>query len=255
MKNLFALHLVPYFKAKADKVIHTEYVHIFGESESGATEKIAHLISENPRIAPYVNPGEVMFAITGEGKTEDEAKSIVSNAKEELYNIFGEKIYGEGKDNSLPQAVLALLKEKNLTVSFAESCTGGLLASALCDLSGASDVFSYSAVTYHNEAKEKFLSVNGKTIDTFGVVSKETAMEMADGIRKISGADIGVSTTGYAGPTGGDDENPVGTVYIGIATKDNITYEKIIIPRARNVVRQRATLHAYDLIRRTILAQ
>lgn len=121
--------------------------------------------------------------------------------------------------------IVKILKSKNLMISFAESCTGGLLAAELVGVSGSSEVFSESVVTYSNEAKVKYLKVSKDTLNEFGAVSKETAYEMAEGIKNLSNADIGVSITGIAGPTGGTINKPVGLVYIGVSFKDTNVYE------------------------------
>ncbi len=116
--------------------------------------------------------------------------------------------------------VVQLLVSKKLTLSTAESCTGGLVSAAVVSVSGASEVFGYGACTYANEAKMKLLGVKSETLDTVGAVSEETAMEMAAGIRALSGSDYGVSTTGIAGPGGGTPEKPVGTVWIGVSSPE-----------------------------------
>lgn len=125
----------------------------------------------------------------------------------------------------MEKKIVELLKEQRLTISFAESCTGGLLAGTLVNVSGSSDVFHESVVTYSNEAKMKYLNVQKETLDTFGAVSRETAIEMAKGIQKQADADIGVSITGVAGPTGGTIDKPVGLVYIAVAYKNTYVFE------------------------------
>ena len=112
------------------------------------------------------------------------------------------------------------LKEKKLTIACAESCTGGLIAKSITDVGGCSSVFLGGVVAYANEIKENILGVSGETLKKYGAVSEFTAMEMADGVRRICGSDIGISTTGIAGPDGGTEEKPVGTVYVGFSFKD-----------------------------------
>ena len=114
------------------------------------------------------------------------------------------------------------LKEKKLTIACAESCTGGLIAKSITDVGGCSSVFLGGVVAYANEIKENVLGVSGETLKKYGAVSEFTAMEMADGVRRICGSDIGISTTGIAGPDGGTEEKPVGTVYVGFSFKDTI---------------------------------
>lgn len=122
--------------------------------------------------------------------------------------------------DSLPELLVDSLKEKGLKIATAESCTGGLISKMITDVSGASAVFDLGVCSYANEIKEKVLGVSGEVLKAKGAVSQEVAMQMAQGVRKLSGADIGISTTGIAGPTGGSAEKPVGTVFIGVSTMD-----------------------------------
>ncbi|MBP3855677.1 MAG: nicotinamide-nucleotide amidohydrolase family protein [Ruminiclostridium sp.] len=121
--------------------------------------------------------------------------------------------------------VVLLLKERGLTLASAESCTGGLISAEITSVSGSSDVFGYGVCTYANEAKMKLLGVREETLAAVGAVSEETAVQMAEGVRKLSGADMAVSVTGIAGPTGGTPDKPVGTVYIGFSSESG-TYAK-----------------------------
>jgi PncC family amidohydrolase len=116
----------------------------------------------------------------------------------------------------LAESVVAAGRINNKTLALAESCTGGLIAAAITSISGSSDVFLGGAVVYRNEMKEKLLGVSTATLETFGAVSRETALEMAEGIKRLTGADINISVTGIAGPTGGTPEKPVGLVYLGM---------------------------------------
>ncbi|MDO5479875.1 MAG: nicotinamide-nucleotide amidohydrolase family protein, partial [Clostridia bacterium] len=221
--------------------------------EAEAEKKITHLTSSsNPTVAPYVNPGELSLRISARAKTKDEAEALIAPVKREIYEIFGDLIYGEGLTYSLPQCVLDLLREKKLTFASAESCTGGMIASAITDLSGSSEVFLYGAVTYANSAKVNALGVSPETLEKCGAVSEETVLQMAKGVRLKAGSDIGVSTSGIAGPTGGTPDKPVGTVWIAISTKKYEKAFKLFIPGARDRVRNSAMLHVYDLIRRTV---
>ena len=167
---------------------------------------------------------------------------------------MGNRVYGVDV-SSLEEVVVRGLQQRHMTIAFAESCTGGLLAKRLTDVSGASQVFGYGCVTYWNEAKTGLLGVQPETIRQHTEVSAECAIEMARRVRRLSGADIGVSTTGYAGPTGGTEENPVGTVYIGLSWPGG---ETVLRPdrrymRTREQVRRSAASHAFDLVRREVL--
>lgn len=143
---------------------------------------------------------------------------------------------------SLPHLLVETLKEKGLKIATAESCTGGLISKMITDVSGASAVFDCGVCSYANEIKEKVLSVREEDLNTKGAVSKEVAMQMAEGVRKLSGADIGISTTGIAGPAGGTDLKPVGTVYIGVSTVSKNYYvlaNLAVCSEAKNATRDK----------------
>lgn len=151
-----------------------------------------------------------------------------------------EMIENDGiKVEELAELLVKELTKKNLKISTAESCTGGLLSGAITDISGASSVFDLSVCSYANHIKSKILSVKEQTLSTYGAVSEKTAMEMARGIRLLSNSDIGVSTTGIAGPLGGSQYKPVGLVYVGISTKDMLYAKKLLLNEEKNSDRQR----------------
>jgi nicotinamide-nucleotide amidase len=171
---------------------------------------------------------------------------------DEIYIRFGENVYGED-DESLEGTVVKLLSEKGLTVACAESCTGGSLTSKLVDFPGVSAVLLESAVTYSNNAKMNRLGVTRETLINFGAVSRQTASEMAKGIAITSGADIGISTTGIAGPDGGSEKKSVGLVYIGLYVKGEITVRKLNLAGSRARVRDRTVITALDTLRRGLM--
>lgn len=145
---------------------------------------------------------------------------------EEFKNILKEENLDIEKLND---TLLGLLSDKKLKISVAESCTGGMVSKWITDVPGAAEVFDLGVCTYSNEMKTKLLGVKKETLDTFGAVSPETAEEMAEGVRLLAGADIGISTTGIAGPTGGTAEKPVGLVYVGASTKDRNFTKKLLL--------------------------
>lgn len=156
--------------------------------------------------------------------------------------------------------VVQLLRAGSLTVSTAESCTGGLLSEKTTAVAGSSEVFGFGVCSYANEAKMKLIGVKAETLDNFGAVSRETAEEMANGIRKVSGADFGVSTTGIAGPGGGDEQNPVGTVWIGISSEKGTYAEKFLFDGTmfpssadkREAIRLSAAFTAFEMLEKEI---
>ena len=151
-------------------------------------------------------------------------------------------------DNELPKRVVKLLMEKNMTLSSAESCTGGLFSQEVTNISGASQIYDRGIVTYSNNAKMEELGVKAETLAAFGAVSKETAYEMAEGVREVSGTDIGVSVTGIAGPTGATKDKPVGLVYIGISTKDSTNVRELRLEGDRTQNRQNSMRNMFDII-------
>ncbi len=169
---------------------------------------------------------------------------------------IGSYIYGVDID-SIERAALNALRESKMTLAVAESCTGGLIAKRITDLSGASEVFLGGCVTYTNEIKQKLLGVKAETLAAHTAVSAEVAMEMARGVRERLGADIGISATGYAGPGGGDAENPVGTVYLGISTENGESYRRLSLSnrRSRDFIRIVSATNAFDMIIKAVFAE
>ena len=147
----------------------------------------------------------------------------------------------ENKD--IEEVLVSLLKEKEYTISFAESCTGGKLASKIINIDGSSAVINESLVTYSNEAKVKYLNVSNESISKYGVVSDQIVLEMVEGLKKLTNSDICVSVSGIAGPTGGSIEKPVGLVHYAISTPKGIICEHQVFRGNRNNIRERATLY------------
>ncbi len=153
----------------------------------------------------------------------------------------------------IEQQVVELLLQKKYTITCAESCTGGLLCGKLVNVSGASDVLKSSMVTYAEEAKVRFLGVKKETLAEFGVVSEQTAREMAEGVLRLAEADVALSVTGIAGPGGGSEEKPVGLVYIGCNVRDSVTVKRYIFDGDRLQVREQSVIAALELAKECIL--
>ena len=253
---MFKLRALPYLETLCGGVIGSRYVKIFGVGESAVEYRTRPLADslENVTMAPYAKEGECEIRITARAETKEQALAMCDPVVEQVRAILGDAVYGVDVE-SLEEVVVRGLKEQGKTIAFAESCTGGLLAKRITDISGASEVFGYGCVTYWNEAKMQVLGVKPETIERYTEVSQQCALEMARGVRKLSGASVGVSTTGYAGPTGGTEEHPVGTVFIGLSWEGG---ETVFCPerrptRSREQVRRAAANHAFDLVRRTVL--
>ena len=253
---LFRLRALPWLAGLEDGVIGSRYVKIFGEGESTVeylTRPLADSL-EGVTLAPYAKEGECELRVTARAESREAALALCDPVVAQIRAILGDKVYGVDV-SSLEEVVVRGLEARGMTIACAESCTGGLIAKRITDVSGASGVFGYGCVTYWNEAKMGLLGVRPETIEQYTEVSEQCALEMARGVRKLSGADVGISTTGYAGPTGGTAEHPVGTVFIGLSWEGG---ETVLRPdprymKTREQVRQKAASHAFDLVRRYVL--
>ena len=249
MKPMLENQVIPYLSKFTDHVLYSSNVNIIGMGESSVEEKLYDLMtsSKNPTLAPYVNDGEVRVRVTGSGKTLDEAKCIVSKMVETVKEILGSVVY-DVDSQSAAHSLVKLLSLKKKTIATAESCTGGLVSGSITAVSGSSEVFGFGVSTYANEAKMKLLGVKEETLAKYGAVSEQTAMEMADGVRKLSGSDISLSLTGIAGPGGGTDEKPVGLVYLGVSVGDKLYAKKMLlgqhVTRDREYIRKLAVKNA-----------
>jgi nicotinamide-nucleotide amidase len=247
---IFREKIIPYLRERSDRVLVSRNIHIFGMGESMVESKIEDIMknSTNPTVAPYCKEGEVRLRVTSSAESEEIAKEMCDKIIEKISATeVGEYIYGVDID-SLERAAVEFLRAKGLTLAFAESCTGGLVAKRVTDVAGCSDVFMGSCVTYANEAKMKLLGVKPQTLEKFGAVSEQTAREMAKGVREALGVDIGVSITGIAGPSGGSPEKPVGTVWIGVATPEGSFAVLKNCGTDRGQIVQRATAYAIKLL-------
>lgn len=224
-----------------NKVLVSKNLNLCGIGESNASEIIRDLMlsSKNPTIAPYANNNEMRFRITASGKTREEAKEILKPTIDKLYDIFKDYIYGED-DDTLQDVIVGRLIKNNMTISTAESCTGGLLASTMINVPSASSVFLNGVICYSNESKIYELDVCKEDLGKYGAVSEQVAIQMAEGIRKKSNTTIGISTTGIAGPTGGTEEKPVGLVYIAISMEGKETIcRKLMLKGNRQKIREK----------------
>lgn len=255
MKPMLYNEVRPYLEKLADGVIYSKVLHVFGLGESEAEERIADLIesAKNPTVAPYAKTGETEFRLTAKAGSKNEAQELLAPLEDKVRAAFGDYIYAEGEDATMHETVVKLLLKHKKTITFAESCTGGLLAKKITEVSGASECFNCSYVTYSNEQKEKILGVSHKTLKKHGAVSEHTALEMCRGAKDVSDADIAVSVTGIAGPGGGTADKPVGLVYIGICTDDICEVKRILLSGSREAIRERTSLRALDMVRRTLI--
>lgn len=226
----------------------------FGIGESELEDKLSDIINNqtNPTIAPYAKEGEVTLRITAKSYTRDDADNLIDEVENKIKTVVGKYLYGYG-ETTLEETVAKLLVEKNLTIAVSESCTGGMVSSMLIDYPGISQVFMEGCVTYSNEAKMSRLGVKKETLDSFGAVSTETAIEMAKGVAMNLKTNVGLSTTGIAGPGGGTTEKPVGLVYIGLYINGKIKVKKLNLAGSREKIRVKATKEALNFLRLELL--
>lgn len=256
MTPMFEQQVLPFLQKRSGRVLRSHCVYFFGIGESALEAELRTEIEgmQNPTIAPYAKEGEVMLRVTAAATTPEEAEALMQPALELLQKRFPQYIYGVDVDN-LQTAAVQALANKNLTVATAESCTGGSVSKRITEVAGSSAVFGCGVTTYANEMKQKLLGVRGETLAQFGAVSPQTAQEMADGVRKLSGADIAVSVTGIAGPGGGTDEKPVGLVYVGVSSAWHSEVLELHLARGydteREHIRHIASSYALSLILKT----
>lgn len=223
----------------------------YGISESLLGEQYAHLLNgSNPTVAPLAGNGECRLRVSAKAASIEVAQQMVQPVVDQIIASSKHVYYGQN-DDTLETVVARMLTQRKLTVSVAESCTGGLVSKRLTDVPGSSTYIKLNAVTYANEAKQELLGVRTSTLENSGAVSEECAQEMAKGIRKIASCDIGLSVTGIAGPDGGTDEKPVGLVYIGLATADEyfVAKRRYHGRLSRSEIRQRSANDALNMVR------
>ena len=241
----------PYLFERSNSVIVSKNIYILGMGESMVEEKLRYMMEEleNPTVAPYAGNGECRVRVSARAKDEATASDMCDRQIEEIRKTeVGEFIYGIDVD-SMENALVLKLRERGMTLATAESCTGGLIAKRVTDLAGCSDVFLGGCVTYANEAKERLIGVSRETLEKYGAVSEQTAREMARGVRLALGADVGIATTGIAGPGGGTPDKPVGTVYIAVSTEEGEKVKLLTLSpkRSREFIRICAATNAMSL--------
>lgn len=254
MGPMFINQVVPYLSKYQDGILFSKVLRICGIGEGHMEEMIIDIINSqtNPTVAPYAKEGETILRITARAKDDDEAKALILPVEKMIRDRLGENIYGVD-DDTIEAVTAKLLLNKKLTISTAESCTGGFIASKLINYPGISEVFMEGAVTYSNDAKMNRLGVKKETLERYGAVSSQIAEEMAIGIAKTSNTDIGLSVTGIAGPDGGTKEKPVGLVYVGLYIKGEVKTLELNLSGDRQYIRHRTAIKALDWLRREII--
>lgn len=237
-----------------DKITRNKTIKLIGITERDIRADISDLM-DNEDLDIEIKPfdSKTYIILTAAADTEEEAKDIIRPVSKEIKKRLGNYIYSTKEKKSLEMSVVSLLEKNELTISTAESCTGGLLAGRIINVPGVSDVYKEGFITYTNKAKRKTLGVNKLTLKKYGAVSAQTAREMALGAALEADSDVSIAVTGIAGPDGGTDEKPVGLVYIGVCVKNNVHVEEFRFSGDRANVREQTVISALGLLRKCIL--
>ena len=237
-----------------DTVTRNKTIKLIGINEAEIRTSISDLI-DNEDVKIEIKPfdAKTYIIISADADTEEAAKDLIKPVSKEIKRRFGKYIYSTKEKITLEMSVVNLLEKNELTISTAESCTGGLLAGRLINVPGVSDVYKEGFITYTNKAKRKPLGVNKSTLKKYGAVSEQTAKEMAVGAALAADTDISISVTGIAGPDGGTNEKPVGLVYVGVCIKDIVHVEEFRFSGDRANVREQTVISALGLLRKCIL--
>ncbi len=233
-------------------LIKSRVLRIAGLGESSVEDRVKHLLrSSNPTVAPLASVGEVHLRITAKAASAEEAERMLDEMDGKIVAELGSAVFGRD-EQTLEQVVVQSLIERKLTLSLAESCTGGLIASRITDVSGSSAALLAGVVSYSNEAKQSILGVPEQLLVEYGAVSEQVARAMAEGVRKITGSDIGISVTGIAGPTGGTPEKPVGLVYMALSSEKGTTAYRHRFMGSRKDIKWRSSQTALDMLRQSL---
>lgn len=254
MRPMLDARLKPLIQNMSEGWFESRYVVLYGIGESAAETELEDLITSqtNPTIAPYAEPGQVMFRVTAKGENREHALALLEPTMAIIRDRMKDRIVSENARN-LWQVTSSMFIDHHKTVALAESCTGGMLASGLTEMPGISDVFDRGYVTYSYAAKEQDLGVPAEILSQYGAVSEETAREMALGLQRRTGADLCLAITGIAGPGGDTEDKPVGLVYIALAVGGDVQVVKNLFYGNRQRVRTATCQKALDMMRRAML--
>lgn len=257
MKAMWQQTARPYLQANgwADGVIHSQTLKFWGIGEETLAAKVRSLLDlENPTVAPYAGDGEVKLRMSARAETVLEANQLIDPVAKQIRQIGAEHCYGQD-DDTLASVVGQLLQQNSLTLSVAESCTGGGLGQMITATPGSSSYFWGGVISYDNRVKQGMLGVDEGLLDKVGAVSAEVAAAMAEGVRDRLGTDWGISITGVAGPGGGSDEKPVGLVHVGLSSAAGTLTHKHLFGAdlSRDRIRRRSALSALNALRLQLL--
>lgn len=252
--QIFDDFVFPWLAAHADRAVHERVLRCFGIPEASIAEKLAGVELSVARLSYRVKFPEIVLKVVARAPTVSQAEKVTSAAAAAIKERLGEIIYGEG-DAEIFEVVGRELANRKFTIAVAESCTGGLLTSEITDVPGASAYFERGVVSYSNRSKQEILGVSEETLRAHGAVSRETAIAMAEGIKRISETTFGIGITGIAGPDGGTPEKPVGTVHIALAAPDGTKAHEYHFNRDRAWFKKIVAWTAIDVVRKCLMKQ
>jgi len=259
MKLMFQQEVVPRLRHRgiARRVFVHRKINLFGKGEAEIESQAFDLTARGriPEVGITAHDGTISFRIIGWGDSPEEAELMIQPTADVIYERFGTLVVGEGNDD-VGEGLVAQLARTGATLATAESCTGGLIAHLLTAIAGVSVYYQGGVVSYANLAKSTLLGISPQLIDSHGAVSPEVAAAMAEGVRSCLAADIGISTTGIAGPGGGSPEKPVGLVYLGLATARGTKTRRLDVgaEQPREVIQSRSSKAALNWARLSLLA-
>jgi len=250
MIPMFEDTLVSWFEEKAGQVLASRMMKVFGIGESSMENMIMDIVDEqvNPTVAPYVGDGDVVVRVTALAPTRTEADTLLEPVVSAISKRLGSAVFSLSGE-TMEEVLVRILKEKNLTVSVAESCTGGLIAAKIVSVPGVSSIFMRSYVVYSDRAKIEELGVDAAIVEQYGAVSSETSVSMVEGLHRKTGCDVSIAVTGIAGPDGGTIEKPVGLVYISVKVAGEIRTESFRMNGNRERIRTVTAMHAMNMAR------
>ncbi len=258
LKPMVVEHVLPRLKSLLPpQVLRIRSFRVTGMGESDLDSLIAPVYTKytNPTTTVLSAIGDLWVHLHARCQTEAEAEALLKEVGDPIAELLGDRVYSTDGADTLELVVGRLLRERKATVATAESCTGGLIATRLTDNAGSSDYFLASLVTYSDAQKHALLGVPQELLDQYTAVSEQVAAAMATGVRDRTGATYALSATGYAGPGGGTEQNPVGTVYVGLATPGDVRVTRMRYGMDRGRIRTLAAQVALDLLRRELLCK
>ncbi len=259
MKRMWKETAVDWLKSNTNntQILLSKVLKFTGISESKLAELLEDLMNKkNPTLAPYAGLGEVKLRITAMSETKEKGINLITPLITEIVKRTGETLFGFDEE-SLSSVVLKLLRQRNETICIAESCTGGGLGASLASIPGASDMFLGGVIAYNNSVKRNLLKVPSQLIQEHGAVSKQVVTAMAEGARKVFGADWAIAITGIAGPGGGTKQKPLGLVYLALTSCEGTKISQLKFDKAkdRQVIQQLSVLRALNLLRLSLISR